>query len=103
MKQAICKTKSFSKPFFAFSICQVPSYLLFHKALLNFTRPATITTLGFNDVSSLKLFIRFHVGFSNFREHKFTHDFQGTLNPFYPYSLEAKDTYPFYMHFPNFF
>ena len=47
------------------SICQVPSYSVFRKALLDFIRPTVNSTFGTNDVSGLKLFSLLHVA-----EHK---------------------------------
>ena len=35
-------------------------------------------------------------------EHKFKHNFQDTLNPLCPCSLEAEDTYHFFMRCQNF-
>ena len=73
------------------SIFQAPSYSVFHKALLDFIRPTANSTFGTNDVSSLKLLTRLRVGFSHLREHKFKRNFQNTLNPLCPCSLEAED------------
>ena len=47
---------------------------------------------------------RLCVGFSHLRERKFKHNFQDTLNPLCPCSLEAEGKYHFFMHyqiFPN--
>ena len=44
---------------------------------------------------------RLRVGFSHLREHKFKDNFQETLNPLRPCSLEAEDTYHFFMHCQN--
>ena len=79
------------------SICQAPSYSIFRKALLDFIRPTENSTFGTNDVSGLKLLTRLRVGFSHLSEHKFKHNFQGTLNPLFSCSLEAGDTYHFFM------
>ena len=84
------------------SICQVPSYSVFLKALLDFIRPTANSTFGTNDASGLKLLTRLRVGFSNLREHKFKHNFQDTLNPLCPCSLEAEDTYHFFMRCQSF-
>ena len=45
---------------------------------------------------------RLRVGFRHLREHKFEHNFQDTLNPLCPFSLEAEDTYHFFMRDQNF-
>ena len=39
--------------------------------------------------------------FSHLREYKFKNNFQDTLNPLWPCSLEAKDTYHYFMHCQN--
>ena len=77
------------------SICQAPSYSVFRKALLDFIWSTANSTFGTNYVSGLKLLTRLRVGFSHLREHKFKHNFQDTLNPLCPSSLEAEDTYHF--------
>ena len=84
------------------SICQATPYSVFRKALLDFIRLIANSTFGTNDVSGLKLLTRFRVGFSHNREHKFKHNFQDTLNPFCPSSLEVEDTYHFFMRCQNF-
>ena len=49
------------------------------------------------------LFDRLQIdGFSHLREHKFKHNFQDTLSPLCPSSLEAEDTYHFFMRYQNF-
>ena len=75
---------------------------MFHKALLDFIQPTANSTFGTNDVSGLKLLTRLHVGFSYLRENKFKHNFQDTLNPLYPCSLEVEDTYHIFMHGQHF-
>ena len=53
--------------------------------------------------STFRLYLTpFRVGFSHLREHKFKHNFQDTLNPLCPCSLEAEDTYHFFMRCQNF-
>ena len=84
------------------SICQAPSYSAFRKALLDFIRPTANSTFGTNDVSGLKLLTRLRVGFSHLREHKLKHNFQDTLNPLCPCSLEAEDNYRFFMRCQSF-
>ena len=68
----------------------------------HFIRSTANSTFGTNDVSSLKLLTRLRVGFSHLREHKFKHNFQDTLNPLCPCSLEVEDTYQFFMRCQNF-
>ena len=80
----------------------MPSNSVFRKALLDFIRPTANSTFGTNDVSGLKLLTRLRVGFSHLREHKFKHNFQDTLNPLCPCSLDAEDTYHIFMRCQNF-
>ena len=111
-RQIFCRTETFSNSFLPqtirewnkldTSICQAPSYSVFRKALLDFIRPTANSTFGTNDVSGLKLLTRLRVGFSHLREHKFKHNFQDTLNPLCPCSLEAEDTYHFFMRCQSF-
>ena len=84
------------------SICQAPSHPVFRKAFLDFIRSTANSTFGTDDVSGLKLLTRLLVGFSHLREHKFKHNFQDTLKPSCPCSLEAEDTYHFFMPCQNF-
>ena len=86
----------------ATSICQVPSYSVFCKTLLDFIQPTVNSTFGTSDVSGLKLLTRLLVVFSHLREHKFKHNFQDTLNQLWPCSLEAGDTYNFFIWWQNF-
>ena len=111
IRQIFCRTETFSNSFLPqtirewnkldTSICQAPSYSVFRKALLDFIRPTANSTFGTNDVSGLKLLTRLRVGFSHLREHKFKHNFQDTSNSLCPCSLEAEDTYHFFMHCQN--
>ena len=86
----------------ATSICQVPSYSVFCKTLLDFIQPTVNSTFGTSDVSGLKLLTRLLVVFSHLREHKFKHNFQDTLNQLCPCSLEAEDIYHFSVRCQNF-
>ena len=112
IKQIFCRTETFSNSFLPqtirewnkldTSICQAPSYSVFCKALLDFIRPTAHGTFETNDISGLELLIRLRVGFSHLREHKLKHNFQDTLSPLCPCSLEAEDTYRFFMRCQSF-
>ena len=94
IRQIFCRTETFSNSFLPqtirewnkldTSICQAPSYSVFRKALLDFIRSIANST------------------FSHLREHKFKHNFQVILNPLCPFSLEAEDTYHFFMRCQNY-
>ena len=74
----------------------IPQYVkLLH--IQYFVRPTANSTFGTNDVSGLKLLTRLRVGLSHLREHKFKNNFQETLNPLCPYSLEVRSTYHSFM------
>ena len=113
IRQIFYRTETFSNFFLpqtirewnklATSICQAPSYSVFCKALLNFIRQTANSTFGINDVSDLKLLTRVRVGFGHLREHKFKNNFHITLNLLCPCSLEAEDTYHFFIRCQIFF
>ena len=84
------------------SICQAPSYSVFCIVVLDFIRPTANSTFEINDVSDLKLLTRLRFGFSQPRERKFKLNFQDTLSPLCPCSLEAEDIYHFLMCCQNF-
>ena len=112
IRQIFCRIETFSNSFlpqtirewnkFDTSICQAPSYSVFCKTLFDFFRTTANSTFGTNNASGLKLLTRLRVGFSHLREHKFKHNFQDTLNPLCPCSLEAEDTYHFFMRCQSF-
>ena len=112
IRQIFCRTETFSNSFlpqtirewnnFDTSICQAPSYSVFFKTLFDFIRPTANSTFGTNNPSGLKLLTRLRVSFSHLREHKFKHNFQDTLNPLCPCSLEAEGTYYLFMRCQNF-
>ena len=112
IRQTSCRTETFSNSFLPqtikewnkldTSICQAPLYSVFRKTLLDFIQPTVNSTFYTKDVSGLKLLTRLRASFSHPREHKFKHNFQDTLNPLCPCSLEAEDTYHFFMRCENF-
>ena len=107
IRQIFCRTETFSNSFLPqtirewnkldTSICQAPSNSVFCKAVSDFIRPTANSTFGTSYVSGLKLLTRLPVGFSHLREHEFKHNIQDTLNQSCPCSLEAEDTYHFFM------
>ena len=46
----------------------------------------------------IKLINRLRLGFSHLREHKFKHNFQGTLNPLCSCGTEAESTSHYFLH-----
>ena len=49
-------------------------------------------TIGLTDTIGIKLITRLRLGFSHLPEHKFSHNFQDTLNPLCSCSIEAEST-----------
>ena len=50
-----------------------------------------------SDSLGIKLLTRLRLGLSNLREHKFNHNFQDTINPLCPCSLESESTIHFFL------
>ena len=55
------------------------SISVFKEKILNFTRPSPNSVFGIHNPKGIK--IRLRLGLSYFREHKFKHGFQDTINP----------------------
>ena len=60
-------------------------------------RSTASSTFRTNDVSCLKLLTCLRVGLSHLKKYEFKHNSQDTLNSLCPCSLEAEDTYDFFM------
>ena len=54
---------------------------IFKKTLFNFTHPAGSTVFNCHNPKGVKLLTWLRLGLSHFREHKFKHSFQDSLNP----------------------
>ena len=86
-----CRTEYFKNSFFPYvigewnklnpEIRRSGSYKIFRKSLLNYIRPRASKVYNINDTIGIKLITRLRLGFSHLREHKFKHNFRGTLNP----------------------
>ena len=81
---------------------QAHSHAVFGKLLLDFIRQTANSTFRINDISGSKLLRRLRVAFSHLREQKLNHNFLDAFNPLYHCSLEAEDTYPFFLCCQNF-
>ena len=73
------------------------SYNIFRKVLLNFIRPSENKICNIHDQVGIKLLTRLRLRSSHLHKHKFRHDFEGTLNPLCPCSIEAENTLYFFL------
>ena len=102
-----CRTEYFQNSFLPYVIkernkldtnkrsCQ--SYESFRKDLLNFIRPSESKIFNIHDQVGIKLLTRLKLGLSHLREHKFRHNFEGTLNPLCCCSIEDETTLHFFL------
>ena len=73
------------------------SYNIFRKSILTFIRPSASKVYNINDTSIIKLITRLLLGFSHLREHKFKHNFQGTLNSLCSCSIEVESSSHYFL------
>ena len=78
------------------------SYEVFKNSLLKFIRPSPKSLCKVSDSLGIKLLTRLRLGLSHLREHKFNHNFQDTINPLCPCSLESESTTHFFLRCQNF-
>ena len=110
--EIFCRTQYFSDSFFPYTICewnkldicirQSESLNIFRTALLKFIRPSANSVFLVRDRQGLKLLTRLRLNLSHLREHKFNHNFQGTINPLCPCSLETESVSHFFLRCLNF-
>ena len=63
------------------NIRNLESLNIFKKMLLKFIRPSGSSVFNCHNLRGVKLLTKSRLGLSHFREHKFKHGFQDTLNP----------------------
>ena len=63
------------------NIRNLESLNIFKKMLLKFIRPSGSSVFTCHNLRGVKLLTKSRLGLSHFREHKFKHSFQDTLNP----------------------
>ena len=107
-----CRTEYFANSFFPYTIKEwnnvspefrkSVSYEVFKYSLLKFIRPSPNSLLNVSDSLRIKLLTRLRLGLSHLREHKFNHNFQDTINPLCPCSLESESTTHFFLRCQNF-
>ena len=101
-----CRTKYFKNSFLPCvvndwntlnsKICNFTSFLSFRNALINFIRPSENKIFNIYDELGITLLRRLRLGFSHLREHIFRHNFEDTLNPLCPCSIEPETTIHFF-------
>ena len=64
----------------------------FKKTILDFIKPKENSIYGIHDISGLKLLARLRLNFSHLNEHKFRHNFKGTINPMCSCGFEPETT-----------
>ena len=77
-------------------------YSIFKKSLLKLARTIPNSLFSVADIYGVKLLTRLRVGLSHFREYKFRHNFQDTINPLCSCSLEIESTSHFFSALPKF-
>ena len=65
------------------------SISIFKSSILKFIRPKPNSVYSCHNPKGIKLLTRLRL--SHFREHKFKHNFQDCLNPFYPCGNEIEN------------
>ena len=82
-------------------IKNIDSHAMFRKKFLTFITTLENDTYGIYDPLGVRLLNRLRFGFSNLREHKFRHNFAGTLNPLCSCFLETEDTEYYFLRCQN--
>ena len=78
------------------------SHKMFHKKLLNFTRPSEKSIFNIYDPRGSKLLKRLRLGFIHLREQKLQHNFADTMNPSWSCALETESTDHFFLRCQNY-
>ena len=107
-----CRTEYFANSFFPYTIKEwnnlspevrkSVSYEVFKNSLLKFVRPFPNSLFNVSDRLGSKLLTRLCLALNHLREHKFNHNFQGTINPLCSCSLELESTTHFFLRYQNF-
>ena len=110
--ERFCRTISFKNSFIPYEIKEwnkldpeirnAATYASFRKMLLNFIRPTGNSTYKIYDPLAIKLLTRLRLGFNHLSEHKFRHNFAGSLNPLCSCSLKTERTLNFFLRCQNY-
>ena len=74
------------------------SLSVFKKNLLKFIKPSPSSVFNFHNRKGMKYLKRLHLGLSNLREHKFKHNFQGSLNSFCSCGFDVETNTHFFLY-----
>ena len=83
-------------------ICAIPLVETFLKSHYQFVTPSPNSLFNCHSPKGIKYELRLGLGLSHFREHKFKHSFQDTLNPFCDCGCEIETTAHNPLHCPQF-
>ena len=78
------------------------SFAQFRKRLLTKVRPTQNSVFMIRDSTGLKLLTRLRLGLSQLKEHKFNHNFENTINPLCPCSLDTESVSHFFLRCHNY-
>ena len=102
-----CRTEYFKNSFFPCvigewnklnpEIRRSGSYNIFRKSILNFIWPSASKVYNINDAIGIKVITRLRLDFSHLCEHKFEHNFWGTLNLLCSCSIEVEFTSHYFL------
>ena len=108
VETCFCRTDAFKYSFFPYSISEwnkldpdlrnAKSYSLFRKSLLRIGRPSPNHIYKIHDPLGLKLLTRLRLGLNHLNEHKFSHNFDSSINLLCSCSLEVEPTKHFFLH-----
>ena len=70
----------------------------FKKQILKLIRPSPNSTFNVHNPHGIKLLTRLGVGLSHLREHRFRHNFQGSLGPICNCGRHIETTIHFFLH-----
>ena len=106
------KHEYFRNPFFPSTVTEwnklennirnLESVVAFKKQILKFVRPSPNSTLNVHNPHGIKLLTRLRVRLSHLREHKFRHNFQGSIDPFCNCGRHFETTTHFFLHCSNY-
>ena len=78
------------------------SISVFNEKILNFIRPSPNSFFDCHNRKGIKLITRLRLGLSHFREHKFNHSFEDTINALCNCGQDIESSTNFFLHFPFF-
>ena len=70
----------------------------FKTNILKFMRPSPTSVHNCHNPKGFEFIIEFKLGLNHLREHKFEHNFQGTINPLCSCGFDVESTEQFILH-----